>query len=111
MTISTHVLDTSAGAPAVGVAVSLEHHDGRRWLPVGEGRTNSDGRVIALVTGDVPLPGGKYRLVFEVGPYFASREVETFYPRVVVEFVTHDAGHYHVPLLISPFGYTTYRGS
>lgn len=111
MTISTHVLDTSAGIPAVGVGIRLEHHDGRRWLPIGEGRTNTDGRVIALVTGNVPLPAGRYRLLFDTGSYFAARQVETFYPRVLVEFVTHDAGHYHVPLLITPFGYTTYRGS
>lgn len=111
MTISTHVLDTATGSPAVGVQVRLEHHDGRRWLPVGDGQTNNDGRVIALVTNHVPLPAGKYRLIFEIGRYFAARHVETFYPRAIVEFVTDDAGHYHVPLLVSPFGYTTYRGS
>jgi 5-hydroxyisourate hydrolase len=93
------------------VDVKLEHHDGRRWLPVGDGRTNNDGRLMALASGNVQLPGGKYRLIFEIGAYFASRPVDTFYPRAVVEFVALDAGHYHVPLLVSPYGYTTYRGS
>jgi 5-hydroxyisourate hydrolase len=111
VTISTHVLDTSAGRPATGVAVRLEHHDGMRWLPVGDGVTNADGRVQALVDAGVRLPSGKYRLIFEIGAYFGSRQLDTFYPRAVVEFLAPDAGHLHVPLLVSPYGYTTYRGS
>ena len=111
MTISTHILDTSAGHPAAGVAVRLEHHDGTRWLPVGDGVTNADGRVQSLVAAGVQLPPGKYRLIFEIGSYFASHKLDTFYPRAVVEFFAPDAGHLHVPLLVSPYGYTTYRGS
>jgi 5-hydroxyisourate hydrolase len=111
VTISTHVLDTSLGRPAAGVAVRLEHHDGARWLPVGDAVTNADGRVQSLVTAGVQLPAGKYRLIFEIGSYFASRKLDTFYPRAIVEFLAPDAGHLHVPLLVSPYGYTTYRGS
>ena len=111
MTISTHILDTSAGHPAAGVAVRLEHHDGTRWLPVGDGVTNADGRVQSRVAAGVQLPPGQYRLIFEIGSYFASRKLDTFYPRAVVEFFAPDAGHLHVPLLVSPYGYTTYRGS
>jgi 5-hydroxyisourate hydrolase len=119
VTISTHILDTSAGRPAAGVAVRLEHHDGMRWLPVGDGVTSADGRVPSFVSAGVSLPPGKYRLIFEIGAYFASRQTDTFYPRAVVEFLAPDAGpstglgagHLHVPLLVSPFGYTTYRGS
>jgi hydroxyisourate hydrolase len=111
VTISTHILDTSAGRPANGVAVRLEHHDGTRWLPVGDGVTNADGRVQSLVAAGVQLPPGKYRLIFEIGSYFASRRLDTFYPRAVVEFFAPDAGHLHVPLLVSPYGYSTYRGS
>ncbi len=111
MTISTHVLDTSAGRPAAGVGVRLDHHDGKRWLPVGEGQTTTDGRVMSLVANNVQLPAGKYRLIFEIGAYFASRHVDTFYPRAVVEFIAQDPGHYHVPLLVNPYGYSTYRGS
>ena len=111
MTISTHILDTSAGRPAAGVAVRLQHNDGTRWLPVGDGVTNADGRVLSLVASGVELPPGKYRLIFEIGSYFASRKLDTFYPRAVVEFLAPDARHLHVPLLVSPYGYTTYRGS
>jgi 5-hydroxyisourate hydrolase len=112
VTISTHVLDTATGRPAAGVVVRLDHHDGTRWLPVGDARTSADGRVPALVAGVGQLPPGKYRLVFEIGAYFATRQVDTFYPRAVVEFLAGDqAAHYHVPLLVSPYGYSTYRGS
>jgi 5-hydroxyisourate hydrolase len=67
--------------------------------------------VQSLVTAGVQLPPGKYRLIFEIGSYFASRKLDSFYPRAVVEFLASDAGHLHVPLLVSPYGYTTYRGS
>ena len=112
MTITTHVLDTAAGRPAAGVGVRLDNHDGIRWLPIGEGKTNNDGRVAALVAAEVQLPPGKYRLIFDIGAYFAARQIETFYPRAVVEFLAGDQfAHYHVPLLVSPYGYSTYRGS
>ena len=112
MTISTHVLDLAAGRPAAGVAIRLDHHDGSRWLPIGDGKTNNDGRLLTLVAAAMPLPAGKYRLLFDIGAYFASRQIDTFYPRAVIEFLAADqAAHYHVPLLVSPYGYSTYRGS
>ena len=103
--ITTHVLDVSRGRPARGVADVLER--------VGTPRatTDSDGRVKAF-TPPPSLEPGTYRLTFDVGPYFANAGVETFYPHVVVEFDVRDATqHHHVPLLLSPFGYSTYRGS
>ena len=111
MGISTHVLDTTRGKPAAGVAVTLEHRpaDGS-WLRVGEGVTNADGRVGALL--DPLRATGSYRIRFEVGPYFDGQNVRAFYPVVTLEFaVTSVTEHYHVPLLLSPFGFTTYRGS
>jgi hydroxyisourate hydrolase len=113
MTISTHVLDTSLGSPARDVPLVLEDRSGDgQWRRIGEAATNADGRVPALVPPDRTLVPGRYRLTFDTGTYFASRGVQTFYPTVTVEFVAQDAGaHYHVPLLVSPYGYTTYRGS
>ena len=102
--ISTHVLDTARGRPAAGVPVVLERRADGGWSLVGEGRTNADGRVGELA----PADAGVYRLTFDTGSYFEAG----FYPQVAVEFRVDDgAGHYHVPLLLSPFGYSTYRGS
>jgi 5-hydroxyisourate hydrolase len=112
VTVSTHVLDTAAGRPAASVAVRLEREENGGWRLVGQGTTDPDGRLAALAPSDVALPAGTYRLTFEIGAYFSSRQFETFYRRAVVEFVARDvAAHYHVPLLVSPYGYTTYRGS
>lgn len=113
MSITTHVLDTSIGQPAQDVEVHLEHLDGRgSWRSVGRGRTDADGRLRSLVpAGNDPI-AGSCRLTFETGTYFRDRSLDSFYPRVVVEFTVREAGsHHHVPLLISPFGYSTYRGS
>jgi len=115
-TITTHVLDLSLGRPASGVAVQLERDDDdndesspSRLL--GIGRTDPDGRLRTLMDGAVLEPG-VYRLTFSVGEYFAASNVEAFYPTVQVTFEVKDASrHYHVPLLVSPFGYSTYRGS
>jgi 5-hydroxyisourate hydrolase len=111
-TITTHILDVSRGRPASGVAVRLERVDDEsspRLL--GIGRTDPDGRLRTLMDGAVLQPG-PYRLTFSVGEYFAAVNVDTFYPTVQVTFDVKDAGqHYHVPLLVSPFGYSTYRGS
>ncbi len=111
--ITTHILDTSRGTPASGVRVTLElcTADGK-WNELSSGVTNTDGRVQDLMAGKT-LPGsGRYRLTFETGKYFNSQGIDTFYPFVVVTFEIKDAGsHFHVPLLISPFGYSTYRGS
>lgn len=110
--ITTHVLDTSRGIPAAGVAVTLEREVAAGdWHVVGSGATDADGRLRTL-TSDAEAVSGVHRLVFDIAAYFQSRGERTFYPRVVIVFDAADAqAHYHVPLLVSPFGYTTYRGS
>ncbi|MDQ6688754.1 MAG: hydroxyisourate hydrolase [Actinomycetota bacterium] len=108
MSISTHVLDSVAGAPARGMSLRLERADG---VPVGAGHTNSDGRCPELTEG-LELEVGIYRLRFDTGAWFAERNTPYFYPSVELVFeVTDAAAHYHVPLLLSPFAYSTYRGS
>jgi 5-hydroxyisourate hydrolase len=111
--ITTHVLDTAQGRPAAGVPVTLESRgDDGAWHALGSGRTDADGRLRELLPADFKLGEGDYRLTFDAGAYFAAAGVEGFYTEVSVAFVVRDAGaHYHVPLLLSPFGYTTYRGS
>ena len=105
-TLSTHVLDISAGRPAGGVRVTLLR--GEQLL--GEATTDADGR--AKDIAKAPLEAGEYRLRFEVHPYFRQSERESFYRTISIDFVVRASGeHYHVPLLLSPFGYSTYRGS
>jgi 5-hydroxyisourate hydrolase len=112
MTLSTHVLDTSIGRPAASVAIRLQRNDDGRWIDVAEEATNADGRVASLLPPDAPSAAGGYRLSFDAGAYFQRRGVESFYSTIAIEFVARDpAAHYHVPLLLSPFGYATYRGS
>jgi 5-hydroxyisourate hydrolase len=108
--ITTHVLDATRGAPAVSVAVALARHvAGGGTEQVGEGLTDADGR---LSLGPESLEPGMYQLSFGTGAYFADQGTETFYPLVVVTFtVAPGSTHYHVPLLLSPFAYSTYRGS
>jgi 5-hydroxyisourate hydrolase len=111
MTITTHVLDTSIGRPASGVAVELYRRENSRWMEVSRSATNRDGRAIDLLT-NVRFDPGEYRLIFDVGAYFRAKDVETFYTRVQIDFLIRDAdAHYHVPLLVGPYGYSTYRGS
>jgi 5-hydroxyisourate hydrolase len=106
-TLSTHVLDTSLGKPAAGITVVLETVDAQA---IGDGITDGDGRIGSI--GPERLEAGDYRLRFASGGYFAARGVEGFYPEVVVVFTIADADqHYHVPVLLNPFGYSTYRGS
>ena len=106
-TLSTHVLDTSVGRPAEGIEVVLETVAGQR---IDDGVTDADGRVGSI--GPTRLNPGDYRLRFASGRYFAAAGVEAFYPEVVVVFtVTDGEQHYHVPVLLNPFGYSTYRGS
>ncbi|MFD9895421.1 hydroxyisourate hydrolase [Amycolatopsis sp. NPDC059027] len=105
--ITTHVLDTAAGSPAIGIAVRLEHHDVAGWSPVAEGRTDDDGRVREL--GPDTLAPGTYRLLFETGAYLGQ---DAFFPEVTIAFrVADGSAHHHVPLLLSPYAYSTYRGS
>lgn len=110
--ITTHVLDTALGKPAPGMKVSLEVLSaGSGWTQVAWGTTDADGRVRELLP-DPYLSERRYRLVFDTLSYFASRGAEAFYPVVIVVFEISDPlQHYHVPLLLSPFGYSTYRGS
>ena len=111
MSLSTHVLDTAKGRPAAGVEVTCELLDGNDWRALTTGRTDDDGRVGDLVErGD--LTAGIHRLTFATGAWAAESGDTTFYPSVTVTFeVTAPDEHHHVPLLLSPFGYSTYRGS
>jgi 5-hydroxyisourate hydrolase len=110
--ITTHVLDTSRGRPAGGVPVTLEVETVGGWKTLGEGITNADGRIADLLDGDATIDAGIYRLTFDTATYFADNKIQSFYPQVSVVFKIEDPNqHYHVPLLLSPFGYSTYRGS
>ena len=111
--ITTHILDVSSGSQARGVSVLLwQQLENSAWKIIGKGVTDEDGRLGDLLDPDAILQTGNYRLTFETGTYFAELQIEGFYPRVTIEFTVRDATqHYHVPLLLSPFGYSTYRGS
>lgn len=112
MGISTHVLNTSTGRPAAGVAVTLARLEGEAAVTVVTAATDADGRVKSLLPPGVALTAGAWRLTFAVREYFAAAGAEAFYPRVSIDFtVARPEEHFHVPLLLSPFGYSTYRGS
>ena len=112
MTVSTHVLDTSIGRPAASIAVQLQRQNAEGWTHVSRAVTDKDGRAPGLLPPDEPAGAGGYRLTFDVGEYFRGRGVDSFYSTVSIDFVVRDAAaHYHVPLLVSPYGYSTYRGS
>ena len=109
--ITTHVLDTATGAPAAGVPIRLELARGDTWELVGSGQTNSDGRLPGLMD-EGALQAARYRITFDTGTYLAKQQRPGFYPYVEVVFeITDPEAHHHVPLLLSPFGYSTYRGS
>ncbi|MEO5851873.1 MAG: hydroxyisourate hydrolase [Nocardioides sp.] len=116
MSISTHVLDAAHGTPAEGMELRLERLDGSvagnlAGEPVGEGTTDADGRCPELTEG-LSLASGTYRMRFQTGSWFARTSTPTFYPVVELVFdVADPSAHYHVPLLLSPFAYSTYRGS
>jgi len=111
MSISTHVLNATTGRPAAGLELVLSRQDGGGWHELARRRTGADGRVADLAPG----PGaGVYRIVFATEAYLKAQSpaAETFYPEVAVTFrITDPAGHHHVPLLLSPYAYSTYRGS
>jgi 5-hydroxyisourate hydrolase len=110
MTLSTHVLDATSGRPAPNVALTLHRRAQAGWVPVGEGVTDDDGRCHTLALKG--LQAAIYRLAFDTGAYFAASGQRGFYPEVSIVFeVTEPTRHYHVPLLLSPFAYSTYRGS
>jgi 5-hydroxyisourate hydrolase len=110
--ITTHVLDTTRGRPAEGVAITLERRaDDGVWSVLGRGATDADGRLRDLLP-EGALVAGTYRITFDTGGYQARQGVKGFYPEASIVFDVEDAsGHYHVPLLLNPFGYATYRGS
>jgi 5-hydroxyisourate hydrolase len=109
--ITTHVLDISLGRPGRAIAVELERDDGGVWHLVGGGVTDDDGRLRTL-TPQGPVPPGTYRIRFQTGAYFAAHGTQGFFPVVEIQFtITDGTQHYHVPLLLSPFGFSTYRGS
>ncbi len=109
--ITTHVLDTSLGRPATGVTVTLQVWTPSGWTDLGMATTDDDGRVKNFSPEATGHLGGTYRLRFVVGEYFAARGITAFYPYVEVAFTVQPGERYHVPLLVSPFGYSTYRGS
>jgi len=110
--LTTHVLDTARGRPAAGVAITVYRAGDGGWIQVGQGATDADGRCRNLLPPDRPLAAGRYRLCFETGAWFHAEGIDAFHPDVNITFDVRQSGeHYHVPLLISPFGYTTYRGS
>lgn len=115
--ITTHVLDTSLGKPAQGISVALEYQDEfGKWLELRSGTTNNDGRIEDLLPSDYKIKAGQYRLTFFTESYFTELGKDSFYPQVAVVFVVHQSTatameHYHIPLLLSPFGYSTYRGT
>ena len=108
--VTTHVLDATSGRPAARVEATLDRQTGTGWQQVASGRTDADGRIGDF--GPEDLEPGVYRVTFAVGPYFAERSQPAFYPEVVIQFRIDDpSAHYHVPLLLSPYAYSTYRGS
>ncbi len=113
MTLSTHVLDATTGRPAAGVEVRLERGDDGGWAPASQGQTDADGRLrLAGHGGSAEFEPGVYRITFATGAYFSAYGVATFYPEVTITFeITGQGEHYHVPLLLSPYAYSTYRGS
>ncbi len=109
--VTSHILDTARGIPAAGITVVLYQQHATGWGELGREVTNTDGRVAGL-TGQPPLPEGRvFKLAFDTRTYFDQLGVPSFYPVVEIIFETRNPGHYHVPLLLNPFGYTTYRGS
>jgi 5-hydroxyisourate hydrolase len=113
MTLSTHVLDATTGRPAAGVQVRLERSADAGWVPTDAGQTDADGRLrLAAHPGPAGFDPGVYRITFGTGAYFTARGSASFYPEVTITFeMTARDEHYHVPLLLSPYAYSTYRGS
>jgi 5-hydroxyisourate hydrolase/2-oxo-4-hydroxy-4-carboxy-5-ureidoimidazoline decarboxylase len=109
--ITTHVLDTSVGVPGRNITIRLQQPDGNNWRTIAQGVTNADGRIPDLLPSQRMLPAGNYRMSFNTGAYYAEQKITGFYPSVEIQFAVFDNSHYHVPLLVNPFGYSTYRGS
>jgi 5-hydroxyisourate hydrolase len=119
-TLSSHILDTHLGTPAASIAVTLHRiQDSGDTILLAHGTTNTDGRVTpdawqfdaAIDDNEGKLAIGRYTVTFDTQSYFDAQQLTAFYPQVVIDFVVKDASHYHVPLLLSAHGYSTYRGS
>ncbi len=109
--LTTHILDTTKGKPAPGIHIILYNHKKEEWIEITKGVTNSDGRIPDLLKKGVVMELGMYKLRFETQGYFSKQSIQTFYPFVEITFQVTTEEHYHVPLLLTPFGYSTYKGS
>ena len=110
--LSVHVLNLQDGLPSPGVKVLLEKQNGKTWTQLNTGTTNEKGRITALFPEGKALEKGNYRVTFKTGDWFAEHKMETFFPEVPVIFSVDGTGpHYHIPLLLSPYGFSTYRGN
>ena len=109
--LTTHVLDTTKGKPAEGVPIVLFQYQKEGWSEITKGITNNDGRIPGLLKKEVIMELGTYKLRFETQSYFTRQAIQTFYPFIEITFQVTTEEHYHVPLLLNPFGYSTYRGS
>lgn len=109
--ITTHILDTTQGRPAQGITIILYRGQNDEWEEITRGITNADGRIVDLLKNDVVLALGIYKMRFETKDYFDKNAIPTFYPYVEIAFDITTNEHYHIPLLLTPFGYSTYRGS
>lgn len=109
--ITTHVLDTSIGVPGKNICIRLKRRTEEHFKTIAIGCTNADGRIANLLAPEVKLEAGHYQMCFDTKAYFNAQNIKGFYPKVDIDFNTFDQSHYHVPLLINPFGYSTYRGS
>ena len=110
--LSVHVLNLENGLPSPGVNVTLEKHVGQNWQPLAQGTTNEQGRIGELFPDKQAMEAGQYRVVFKTGDYFKKAGRDTFFPEIPVIFEVKNADqHYHIPLLLSPYGFSTYRGS
>jgi 5-hydroxyisourate hydrolase/2-oxo-4-hydroxy-4-carboxy-5-ureidoimidazoline decarboxylase len=109
--LTTHVLDTAIGMPGRNISIRLQMPVNGTWQTIAQGITNADGRIGDLLPPQRNLSLRNYKMVFDTGNYFAEQKTKGFYPEVEIQFTVFDTAHYHVPLLINPFGYSTYRGS
>jgi 5-hydroxyisourate hydrolase len=109
--LTTHILDTTKGKPASGVTIILYQQKNNSWTELAKGITNGDGRIPDLLSKDTILEAGFYKMKFETKSYFDKDRIASFYPYVEIVFDITAKEHYHIPLLLNPFGYSTYRGS
>jgi 5-hydroxyisourate hydrolase len=109
--ITTHILDTAKGKPVQGAAIVLYAQENNGWSKIAYGTTNQDGRITDLLAKGTVVQPGIYKMTFATAAYFNSLSVQTFYPYIEIVFEITGPEHYHIPLLVSPFGYSTYRGS